>query len=85
MENEVREIIFSSSCTVYGQPDSIPVNEEAPFKTAESAYGATKQMSERILQDVARTGLRSCFVTLLQSDWSTSVCHDRRNSTRFTE
>jgi UDP-glucose 4-epimerase len=58
MENEVRDFIFSSSCTVYGQPDRIPVNEEAPFKTAESAYGATKQMSERILQDVARIGLK---------------------------
>ncbi|MEP7129016.1 MAG: NAD-dependent epimerase/dehydratase family protein, partial [Chitinophagales bacterium] len=37
--------------TVYGQPDQIPVTEEAPFKEAESAYGATKQMCERILQD----------------------------------
>lgn len=47
----VNEIIFSSSCTVYGQPDSIPVDETAPFKRAESPYGATKQMNERILED----------------------------------
>lgn len=47
----VNEIIFSSSCTVYGQPDVIPVDETAPFKRAESPYGATKQMSERILED----------------------------------
>ncbi len=47
----VNEIIFSSSCTVYGQPDIIPVDETAPFKRAESPYGATKQMSERILED----------------------------------
>jgi UDP-glucose 4-epimerase len=50
-EERIRNIIFSSSCTVYGQPDSIPVNESAPFKKAESPYGATKQMCERILED----------------------------------
>jgi UDP-glucose 4-epimerase len=47
----VNKIIFSSSCTVYGQPDVIPVDETAPFKRAESPYGATKQMNERILED----------------------------------
>lgn len=47
----VNEIIFSSSCTVYGEPDRIPVDESAPFKKAESPYGATKQMCERILED----------------------------------
>lgn len=54
----VRDIIFSSSCTVYGQPDRIPVNEDAPMKRAESPYGATKQMCERILEDVYPHGLR---------------------------
>jgi len=43
---------------VYGQPDVIPVNELAPFKRAESPYGATKQMSERILEDAYLTGYR---------------------------
>ncbi|NOT74819.1 MAG: UDP-glucose 4-epimerase GalE [Cyclobacteriaceae bacterium] len=47
----VNELVFSSSCTVYGQPDQIPVTESAPFKAAESAYGASKQMCERILED----------------------------------
>ena len=47
----VNEFIFSSSCTVYGQPDVIPVDETAPFKKAESPYGATKQMGERLLED----------------------------------
>src|SRR5882762_7218283 len=47
----VNEFIFSSSCTVYGQPDAIPVDENAPFKRAESPYGATKQMCERLLED----------------------------------
>jgi UDP-glucose 4-epimerase len=54
----VKDLIFSSSCTVYGQPDKIPVNETAPFKRAESPYGATKQMSERILEDSYKTGFR---------------------------
>ncbi|MEX1241318.1 MAG: UDP-glucose 4-epimerase GalE [Cyclobacteriaceae bacterium] len=56
--NHVKDLIFSSSCTVYGQPDRIPVNESAPFKRAESPYGATKQMSERILEDTYITGFR---------------------------
>jgi len=50
-KHAVTDLIFSSSCTVYGQPDHIPVDESAPFKRAESPYGATKQMSERILED----------------------------------
>jgi UDP-glucose 4-epimerase len=54
----VKDFIFSSSCTVYGQPDRIPVDESAPFKRAESPYGATKQMCERILEDSYITGLR---------------------------
>ncbi len=49
----VNEFIFSSSCTVYGQPEVIPVDETAPFQKAESPYGATKQMCERIIEDVA--------------------------------
>ena len=57
-ENNVTDLIFSSSCTVYGQPDHIPVNESAPFKRAESPYGATKQMCERILEDAFSTGFR---------------------------
>jgi UDP-glucose 4-epimerase len=48
---DINQLIFSSSCTVYGQPDVIPVDENAPFKKAESPYGATKQMCERILED----------------------------------
>jgi UDP-glucose 4-epimerase len=50
-EERIQNFIFSSSCTVYGQPDFIPVDEQAPFKRAESPYGATKQMCERILED----------------------------------
>ena len=55
-EFEVPHFIFSSSCTVYGSPDTIPVTEESPLKPAESPYGATKQMGEEIVKDVAKTG-----------------------------
>jgi UDP-glucose 4-epimerase len=54
----VKDLIFSSSCTVYGQPDRVPVDESAPMKRAESPYGATKQMCERILEDVYPKGMR---------------------------
>ncbi len=47
----VSNIVFSSSCTVYGQPDQLPVTENAPVKPAESPYGNTKQISEEILRD----------------------------------
>lgn len=50
----VKDFIFSSSCTVYGQPDQIPVTEETPLKKAESPYGATKQMCEEILLDMTK-------------------------------
>ncbi|WP_207535402.1 UDP-glucose 4-epimerase GalE [Desertivirga arenae] len=45
--------VFSSSCTVYGQPDKLPVTEEAPVKKAESPYGNTKQIAEEILGEAA--------------------------------
>jgi UDP-glucose 4-epimerase len=49
-KNKVKNIIFSSSCTVYGKPDVLPVDENAPFKKAESPYGETKQICEGILK-----------------------------------
>ncbi|HTC00340.1 MAG TPA: UDP-glucose 4-epimerase GalE [Ferruginibacter sp.] len=48
----VPHFVFSSSCTVYGNPDTIPVTEETPQKPAASPYGATKQMGEQIVNDV---------------------------------
>ncbi len=47
----VKNIVFSSSCTVYGNPDTLPVDEQAPFKPAASPYGNTKKMCEDILRD----------------------------------
>ena len=49
----IKNIVFSSSCTVYGQPDELPVTEQSPIKPATSPYGSTKQMCETILADVA--------------------------------
>ncbi|MFC2103759.1 UDP-glucose 4-epimerase GalE [Bacteroidota bacterium] len=46
--------VFSSSATVYGQPDQLPVTEEAPFKTADSPYGNTKQIAEEIIRDTLK-------------------------------
>ena len=49
-EFNIPNFIFSSSCTVYGSPDEIPVTEQTPQKPAESPYGATKQMGEEIVK-----------------------------------
>ena len=48
---EIYNLIFSSSCTVYGFPDILPVNEDAPFKKPESPYAETKQICEEMLID----------------------------------
>lgn len=50
-KKEKVSFIFSSSCTVYGQADELPVSENAPFKQAESPYGNTKQINEEIIRD----------------------------------
>ncbi len=52
----VKGFVFSSSCTVYGEPDHNPITEDAPTKKATSPYGATKQVSEDIIADVIRSG-----------------------------
>ncbi len=54
--NGVKGIVFSSSCTVYGEPDENPVTENAPIKKATSPYGNTKQISEEIITDVINAG-----------------------------
>ena len=56
----IENFIFSSSCTVYGEPDKLPIDESAPIKKATSPYGNTKQISEEILND-------SCKVSNLKS------------------
>ena len=60
IDNDISNFVFSSSCTVYGQPDELPVSESAPIKKAESPYGNTKQISEEIIYDTVKvTGLKA--------------------------
>lgn len=53
-KNNVNNFIFSSSCTVYGQADELPITENAPIKLAESPYGNTKQIGEEIIKDTTK-------------------------------
>lgn len=53
-KRNISNFIFSSSCTVYGQADKMPIDENTPLKEAESSYGKTKQMGEDILKDFSR-------------------------------
>lgn len=55
-EEGVKGIVFSSSCTVYGEPDRNPIDETAPIKPATSPYGNTKQISEEIIRDFVHSG-----------------------------
>ena len=62
-EFQTPNFVFSSSCTVYGSPDVIPVTEKSPPKPAESPYGYTKQMSEQILNEFAKSsGLQTILL-----------------------
>ncbi|WP_312323280.1 UDP-glucose 4-epimerase GalE [Soonwooa sp.] len=60
----VSNFIFSSSCTVYGQADQMPIDENTPLKMPESVYGKTKQMGEEILKDFALANQKK--ITLLR-------------------
>lgn len=55
-ENSIKNLIFSSSATVYGQPEILPATEQTPFQKALSAYGSTKQIGEEILEKVCESG-----------------------------
>jgi len=48
----IHDLVFSSSCTVYGQPEKLPVNENSPLQPATSPYGNTKQIGESIIRDM---------------------------------
>jgi UDP-glucose 4-epimerase len=61
-EFAVPNFVFSSSCTVYGNPDAIPVTEETPMKPAESAYGRTKQMGEKIVSDAVNANKNNAIL-----------------------
>jgi UDP-glucose 4-epimerase len=53
-EYSVHQLVFSSSCTVYGQPDQLPVTEDSPLRNATSPYGFTKQVCEQVIVDFAK-------------------------------
>ena len=55
-QHNVKGIVFSSSCTVYGEPDSNPIDENAPIKPAASPYGNSKQINEEIINDFIHSG-----------------------------
>lgn len=61
-EFKVPYFVFSSSCTVYGNPDKIPVTEQTPPKPAESPYGYTKQMGEQIINEFAKSVPVRCIL-----------------------
>ncbi len=63
-ENAIHSIVFSSSCTVYGQPDVLPVTENAPIKKATSPYGNTKQICEEILHDFVKVNTTQNVISL---------------------
>ena len=59
---EIPWFVFSSSCTVYGTPDTSPVTEATPPKPAESPYGYTKQMGEQIVNEFAKSSATKCIL-----------------------
>ena len=65
-ENGIENFVFSSSCTVYGQPDELPVSEKAPIKKAMSPYGNTKQISEEIITDTINSNSQVLNAILLR-------------------
>lgn len=64
LKHGIDNLVFSSSCTVYGQPDKLPVDELAPIKTAESPYGNTKQICEEIIVDTVKANPRLKTIAL---------------------
>lgn len=63
-QHKVKAFIFSSSCSVYGNADSLPVTEETPLKNAESPYAYTKQIGEQILLDYTKVNRQPAIVSL---------------------
>ena len=61
---DIPNFAFSSSCTVYGQPEKLPVTEESPILPAESPYGNTKQISEEIIRDTLRANVQLNAISL---------------------
>jgi len=64
IEFQIPHLVFSSSCTVYGEPEKLPIKENAPIKPAVSPYGNTKQIAEEIINDTIRSNehLNACLL-----------------------
>ena len=60
----IPHLVFSSSCTVYGQPERLPVSEDAPIQPAVSPYGNTKQIGEEIIRDTAAADMKIKAISL---------------------
>ncbi len=63
-ESNVNQLIFSSSCSIYGNPEKLPVNENTPFGKAESPYARSKQMGENILEDFCKVNKNFKVISL---------------------
>ena len=63
-EAGINRLVFSSSCTVYGEPDALPVDETFPILPAQSPYGNTKQICEEILRDAVHSGMQMKVLSL---------------------
>ncbi|MBM3415385.1 MAG: UDP-glucose 4-epimerase GalE [Bacteroidetes bacterium] len=61
-EFEIPHFVFSSSCTVYGEPENVPVTEKTPLKPAQSPYGATKQMGEQIVREFVKSSKTDAII-----------------------
>ncbi|WP_343487426.1 UDP-glucose 4-epimerase GalE [Allomuricauda sp. d1] len=64
IKKDEAHFIFSSSCTVYGQADNMPITEDAPVKPAESPYGNTKQVGEEIICDTCKVNSNLAAISL---------------------
>ncbi|HEY9117474.1 MAG TPA: UDP-glucose 4-epimerase GalE [Roseivirga sp.] len=64
LEHKSVNLVFSSSCTVYGEPDKLPVTEKSPKKPANSPYGNTKQIGEEIIDDTVKSGAKLKSIAL---------------------
>lgn len=79
-EYNVKNIIFSSSATVYGDPAFVPITEECPKGLCTNPYGWSKSMLEQILMDIykeMKPGILFCFVTSIQLEPIKAVLWER--------
>ena len=84
-KHNVKNIVFSSSATVYGDPAFIPITEECPKGKITNPYGQTKGMLEQVLTDIYVSGVEGGTASLFQPDWSSQERSHRRGSEGYPE